>query len=92
MTTRASRPTASDEATLRHNAKPSGSPFKTSRAGSTMSCFFLCGVHKECSEGATHRILYANHLSDSAADGRKMRVPANVFGRVPIFNFDPAIS
>ena len=46
---------------LRHTSKPSGSPFKTGYGSSTMSCF-LCGVHKQRSEGSNHRLLNATQF------------------------------
>jgi hypothetical protein len=46
---------------LRYKAKPSGTPFKSSALGSSMSCL-LCGQHKPRTDGTCRKIFNARQF------------------------------
>lgn len=46
---------------LRYKAKPSGTPFKTTALGSSMSCL-LCGQHKLRTEGTFKKMFNARQF------------------------------
>jgi len=56
-----SEPTTVRQDGLRYKAKPSGTPFKSSALGSSMSCL-LCGQHTPRTEGAFRKIFNARQF------------------------------
>jgi hypothetical protein len=59
---------------LRYKAKPSGTPFKTSALGSTMSCL-LCGQHILRTEGTFKKIFNARQFVCFACRPPKPEAP-----------------